>query len=255
VSSSHHAGPPSAQSTPLWRSFGPLAIFAVAVLAGLAAALWLGAARRSAGDGPATLTVFVRPNADAKQPLNVEDAGALPVRVGGSMTLEIRLKEPAFLYLVWQNSEGKVLPLYPWNTDRLEVTDISGTPPQRRASKVLFSPLQLGGGWAFGVEPGMETVLLLTRDEALPENFDLGKQLADLPPASAPRQPEEIVVLSVPRRGRTVKTLTAKNRGNDKAGSDADAALKEVMLRLAKDFDLVHAVRFTHAEPQAETTP
>ena len=96
------------------------------------------------------------------------------------MTIDVELAEPAFIYLVWIDSEGHVLPLYPWNNEVFEIKDLSEPPPLRRATKRIFSPL-LGRTWTFGSRGGTETVLLFVRRTALPHDVQLGALLKSPP--------------------------------------------------------------------------
>src|SRR5262245_17317367 len=119
------------------------------------------------------LTVLVRPADRTIEPVPLEQAGSLPVQSGGAMVLDAQLSEPAYMYFVWLDSEGRVLPFYPWNNETLEVEDINEPPPARRPSKLVFSPL-LGRAWNFGSQGGSETVLLLARRTPLPTETKLG---------------------------------------------------------------------------------
>src|SRR5439155_23003064 len=85
-----------------------------------------------------TLTVLVRPPDRTVEPVPVSDPGALPVQSSGAMTIDVELDEPAFIYLVWIDAEGRILPLYPWNNETLEIKDLSAPPPLRRATKRIF---------------------------------------------------------------------------------------------------------------------
>jgi hypothetical protein len=206
------------------------------------------ARRPSARPLDGTLDVIVRPPERAVEPLPVEDLGALPVRAGGIMNLEVRLNQPACIYLVWLDCEGRALPLYPWNTERLEVTDFERPPPVRLAARIVHSPL-LGGGWKFGQKGGQETVLLLARRTPL----DAGVQLATLIEAVPPPKvldPEELAIFGVDGGADEVSVLLARNRGDDSETRTADRELGELLVRLGDHFELVRAVRFAHAEEE-----
>ena len=193
-------------------------------------------------------SVLVRPPDRTIEPVPVEDSGALPVQTGGAMCLEVQLNEPAFAYLIWLDCSGQALPLYPWNNESLENKDIHQAPPTRRASNRIFSP-QLGNSWAFGDCQGMETVLLLARRTPLPAGRNIGDLLGAPPPPPPVRLPNELFVLSVNGGSQTVATLLAQNRGAEAESQAADERLQQLLLKLAKDFDLVRAVRFAHAGP------
>jgi hypothetical protein len=162
------------------------------------------------------------------------------------MSLQVNLGQPAFSYLVWFNCEGQVVPLYPWNHDAIEVTDINRPPPVRKASDVLHSP-PIGGGWEFGKKGGLETVLLLARRTPLDEGTQLGSLLGTLPVPKV-RHRGELAVLGLDRGADSVSTLTALNRGTEDEARAVDEPLRALMLRLRDHFDVIRAVRFAHVE-------
>jgi hypothetical protein len=231
-----------------WLLIAGMVFFASA---GIVIAIWQARSQKPnevpLGPLDGKLLVYVRPLSRGVQSRPFEEKGALPVRAGGIMSLEVQLNQPAFAYLIWLDSEGQVLPLYPWNTKELEIKDIDQPPPLRRAAKLIYSPL-LGGGWTFGSQGGLETVLLVARRTPLPEATKLGPLLAPIPPPAKLRHPEELVVFGCDQSATTVSTLLAKNRGNETEAALADEALRELLLRLAPHFEFVRAVRFAHAE-------
>src|SRR4051812_45764612 len=84
------------------------------------------------------LNVLVRPADRTIEPIAIEQTGAVPVQSGGAMCLDVQLNQPAYVYIVWFNSAGEIVPLYPWNNERLEITDIDEPPPNRRPGKHIF---------------------------------------------------------------------------------------------------------------------
>jgi hypothetical protein len=180
------------------------------------------------------LNVLVRPPDRTLDPIAVEQAGAAPVQSGGAMCIDANLDEPAFIYIVWFNSEGQILPLYPWNNERLEVTDVNQPPPVRRAGKLVFSPL-LGGNWTFGDKPGTETVVLLARRTPLPEGIEIGKLLKSEGVPSVVGSPNEVVKVEL---GGAAKSEKGPVQG----------PLAEFLTPLAEHFELVQAVQFGHAD-------
>jgi serine/threonine protein kinase len=64
------------------------------------------------------------------------DTGALPVRNGESVHLEVQLNQPAFIYLLWVDGEGHVQPLYPWDPER----GLSASPGSQTRHQFLDSP-------------------------------------------------------------------------------------------------------------------
>jgi hypothetical protein len=219
---------------------------AIALLAGggAFAAWWYGSPKQEAGALDGKLIVIVRPPERAVEPLLVEEAGALPVRAGGIMSLEVQLDPPAYAYLVWLDTEGQVVPLYPWNHDTIEVTDVNQPPPVRRSAKVVYSP-PIGGGWKFGKRGGLETVLLLARRTPLDSGTRLGPLLGQFPPPKL-RLRDELVVLGLDGGSESVSTLLARSRGPEDEARAIDEPLRAALVRLRGQFELIRAVRFAH---------
>jgi hypothetical protein len=189
------------------------------------------------------LTVLIRP-ADSRDFLVVEEPGAVPVRAGAAMGLQVNYNQPMFSYLVWLDSQGQVVPLYPWNNDRVEVADANEPPPVRIASKVVMSP-GLGTGWTFGPRGGVETVLLLARRTALGKDTHLGSLLGSLPPTSM-RSRGEVAVLGLDRGSEAASTLLALNRGTEEEARAVDQPLLARLEQLRDHFELIRVVRFAH---------
>ena len=192
------------------------------------------------------LIVYVRTSERGVESIPIEKAGALPVRANGIMSLEANFSRPACAYFVWFDCEGRVLPLYPWNYDTLDVTDINQPPPTRIGAKIIYSP-PIGSGWNFGKKGGIETVLLLARREPLDSNVSLGS-LLNLPPPPEMQHREELVGFEVNRGDESVSTLFSNNRGSEEDSRAADEQVKAMMLRLREHFELIRVVRFTHEE-------
>src|SRR5438067_4844760 len=159
-----------------WLLFFPIGI----VIGGCAAFAWWRsapakqeAAKQEAKPLDGKLTVLVRPPDRKIDPVPLDQPRALPVVSGGAMCLDAQLNQPAYIYLIWIDSERRVLPLYPWNNETLDVTDANEPPPVRRATRLVFSPL-LGRTWTFGQTSGMETVVVLARRTPLPADVHLG---------------------------------------------------------------------------------
>lgn len=115
----------------------------------------------------------------------LNDPAALPMAPGDWLRIDVSLNRPAYCYVVWIDTEGRVTPLYPWLDDDWTQRPKTETPQDR-----LILPDQPGGGLAaapLGPGPaGMETLLLLTRDDPLPVEFDLAGLIGQFPPQKAP---------------------------------------------------------------------
>jgi hypothetical protein len=239
---------PVAASSPYQTPWLLLAAIAVFAGGGVAVALWFGWPGQP-GVGPSggrldgKLTVLVRPPDRNVEPVSVEEPGAVPVQTGGAMCLDAQLNQPAFVYFVWLDSAGNVLPLYPWNNERLEVTDINEPPPVRRATKLVFSPL-LGSNWTFGEGAGTEVVLLLARRTPLPTDIKLAELLTPL--ACESQQTSKVTILGLDGGAKSVAVLLpAASAARPQTLAAADP-LGRLILRLGQHFELVRAARFAH---------
>jgi len=199
------------------------------------------------------LTVLVRP-ADRKiDPISIDQPGALPVVSGGAMCIDAQLGEPAFIYLVWIDPQGRVLPLYPWNNETLEVTDVNESPPTRRATKLVFSPL-LGRAWTFGDQPGMETVVVLARRTPLPSDVHLDSFFEELSSDDRTQMLDRRAVVTISKGSPIVKMtgLSGESQGGDLYSSERH--LRGLIDRLRLQFEFVEAIQFPH-KPAATSLP
>jgi hypothetical protein len=71
--------------------------------------------------------LVVKSKDGTRRRLRLADRNSLPVRADDEIRIEARLDRPAYVYLFWLGSEGKVAPLYPWRDH-----DWSTRPSQER---------------------------------------------------------------------------------------------------------------------------
>lgn len=236
-----------------WRYWLLLSVLAL-VAGGTALAVWWPNSNPSkqSGDPPdeklleGKLSVTIRPRGEFQHSHVVGESDGMPARNGGTMSLDAQFEQPACVFFVWLDCEGRVVPLYPWNHETLEVKDINQPPPARKAARFVFNP-PIGKGWTFGNKGGVETVLLLARRTPLEPGVKLGPLLGLVPPPKL-RLPNEVVIFELNRGADSVSTLLAFNRGPDEEARAADEPLKAAMLRLREHFELIQAVRFAHVE-------
>jgi hypothetical protein len=88
---------------------------------------------------------------------------AVPLTPRDYVRFEIRLNRPAYLYLVWLDTEGRAMPLYPWRED-----DWQKRPDREEPRDRLSEPASADGMVPLAAgPPGIEVVLLLARDAPL----------------------------------------------------------------------------------------
>ncbi len=106
----------------------------------------------------------------------LDEPGMLPLAADDQVRVEAELSRPAYAYILWVDGQGKVSPVYPWTPG-----DWSQRPEVETKVARLSLPEQLDTGWELEPSTGMETLLLLGRDEPLPRDVDLQLLLAGLP--------------------------------------------------------------------------
>jgi hypothetical protein len=163
----------------------------VLLLAALSFPVWLGLVRGrySRPEGPtpppAPLTGAVNvliwePGNSSRQRLALGEPGAMPLKAGDQIRVEARVNRPAYLYLVWIDSDGEPQPVYPWRPG-----DWNHHPAAEQRVRHVSLPSNEGNGWP--MKPGgagMETLLLLARESPLPPGVDMKSLLANLPRSS-----------------------------------------------------------------------
>jgi hypothetical protein len=123
-------------------------------------------------------------NADpARKRMLLSDPQALPLRAKDQIRIEVELNRPAYVYLLWIGAEGAITPLYPWVPGEWDKR-----PREVRTNQVNL-PEAVDQGWSMEGASGMESLLLLARDEPLPADVDLKQMLLGLPklPLQDPR--------------------------------------------------------------------
>jgi serine/threonine protein kinase len=188
-------------------------------------------------DGELTLRVW----GPDKHGLSLDQTGALPVRNAEMVHLEVWLSQPAFIYLLWINSRGRVQPLYPWDPER----GFGEPPGPQTPRRSLHSPPRVDGGWEVDGAGGLETAILLARETPLPLSVDLARLVDTMPQAPASDLREWHVWKLTPELSSPRLTL-AQHRGLKTESRRIDDPLLQLLERLRPHFALIEAVRFAH---------
>jgi serine/threonine protein kinase len=194
--------------------------------------------------GDIDITVSSRPEKLAtsvtmyKSGVRISEPGELPLKNGRFVRLQARLNRPAYLYLLWVDTDGSVLPLYPWDAEHSS---------QRWDAPVVASasePVQLvqvpsleHPGFRTSGPGGFQTVLLLARSTPLEQEVNLHAILGELP-ASPLR---EVAWLDSQKRGIVLGP----------AEDMEDPILSQLEQRLRPHFDLIRMLRFAQVEPDS----
>ncbi len=125
--------------------------------------------------GTIDLLVWGAHEAD-RQGVRVVDELALPLRTGDRLRVNVQLNQPAFIYVLWLDTHGTVLPIYPWPAGNWEPRSAN-----ERPRMCVSLPQQHDAGWMMqATEDGMETLLLLVRSSRLPREVDLPSLLSHI---------------------------------------------------------------------------
>jgi tRNA A-37 threonylcarbamoyl transferase component Bud32 len=178
----------------------------------------------------------------AKRGLKIEELGALPLLPGERVQIEARLNQPAHVFLLWVNSRGEVIQLWPRDDGKFGSRPSDGSPRE-----TVHSPEALDEGHKMGGPGGLETVLLLARRTPLPPGRDVTTLIGTLP-ASPLRDEREFAVRGFDEGRPTEALRVGLHRGIDAMANTIDDPLLRMMERLrAKcQFDLIKAVRFAY---------
>ena len=177
-----------------------------------------------------------------KRGLRVDEPGALPLLPGEQVHLEAHINQPAYLYVLWLDGQGKASLLYPRQDGKFGSSPSGGS-----ARDTVHSPEALDQGLRMKGPGGLETALLLVRRKPLASNIDLTALIGPLP--KSPLRNELEVAVRGFNEGQPVESLMALNRGIDDAETaKIDDPLLQLMekLRTQNQFDVIKAVRFAY---------
>jgi hypothetical protein len=121
--------------------------------------------------------LVLRPAAGQVNKLMLSDPESLPLRLGSDyVRIEAKLNRPAYLYIVWVDPDGSVNLVYPWDEEK------KCRLPDEKPTQGLFWPDEKTGGFLNPGPAGTSTLLLLAREDKLPEQEDIGNLFGKLAP-------------------------------------------------------------------------
>jgi serine/threonine protein kinase len=126
-------------------------------------------------DGTIDVRVW-NPNDPKRARLSLLDPTTLPLRTGDEIRVEAKTNRPAYLYVIWIDTDGVAKPVYPWKPGTWDAENGS-----QKAAEKLSLPGQIDGGWPIEGGPGMETLVLLGRDQPVPAGIAFKDLFAGLP--------------------------------------------------------------------------
>jgi hypothetical protein len=124
--------------------------------------------------------MVVRPTAGKNRYLALSHPEALPLRLGSDyVRIDAKLIRPAYIYIVWVDTDGTVDLVYPWDEEKKRRL------PDESPRDQLYWPDETSGGFLNPGPAGTATMLLLARDEKLPDDVDIAKLFGKLEPQKA----------------------------------------------------------------------
>ncbi len=177
--------------------------------------------------------------------------GKRPLRPYDKLRLRANVNRPSFLYVVWLDTRGTALPVYPWRHG-----DWHDRPTRERPISNLALPAVLDEAWTMGNDPpGMETLLLLARATPLPADVDLRHAVAALTATPLPARPALFWFQKggdQPRTGRKRGILLDRL----KAVSDPMLHLQQLIAEaLGPHFGFIRAVSFPVSNVPSDPVP
>jgi hypothetical protein len=185
--------------------------------------------------------VVTRPGDEVRQNVAMHDPAARPMRPGDLIRVKAELNRPAYVYLVWIDSAGEVTPMYPWIAG-----DWKRRQPEEKAA--TFKLPQVNGEWEWWPmgpgKRGLETMVLLCRDEVLPVDVDLKGLLGRFGPQ--PLAGQDVGAVAWFENGDTVRDeqqrapLTTPVKG----GNPLERLNREVQRRVKEHFSYTRAITY-----------
>jgi hypothetical protein len=180
--------------------------------------------------------VVSEPHNPRRQHRRLHEPGARPLRPGDEVRVEAVLDRPGFVYVVWLDARGKLIPIYPW-----EEFDWGKRPAQEEPVQRLVLPSD-GGIYPIDPSPeGLETLLLLVRETPLERDADLPGLLGDLGPQAWP----DLSYVAWFQNG--VEVTDEPDRAPSRIGESANPAVRtqqRIRRRLGERFAFTRAVSF-----------
>jgi hypothetical protein len=184
--------------------------------------------------GSLTLRIWDPKDAN-RRGLALTDVGALPLRAGDLFHVEGSATRPIYLYVIWIDPDGIAKPVYPWPAG-----DWSKPPQTERPVTEIKLPPGSGTWWPMPDEQGIETLVLMGREQPLPPDIVLKDMFTGLFPPLV-KSADSIVWLDPPERQRSPDFSSVK-----KAGDPVRDAQRRLADRFKGHFPLLQVVSFAN---------
>jgi len=219
---------------------------AIAAIAILALVIRFTSPRGQQSSQPLTGSIDVQvwdPKDPERRGLSLTDPGALPLRTGDQVRLQVSVSRPSYLYVVWIDADGQPAPVYPW-----ERGDWGSRPDQEQPISALSLPQERDRGWSMKGPAGAETLLLLARATPLPRDVSIGALLSDFP---RPPLQDARTVVRMTDQGVQRQTDRGPELSDPHRIEDPELFVQRFLAtRLTPHFQLLHGIRFANGAGQ-----
>jgi serine/threonine protein kinase len=178
----------------------------------------------------------------------VQDTGALPLVPGEGIHVEVQVSEPAYVYVVWIDSDGDAVRLYPLDpAGGNKMEPLTVPPPEVPRAKGKLTVPSDGGRWEMkGDLSGLETILLLARrDKPLEAGVDLAALIKLKPTGLSPGHERELVIRGLDD-GKPLPQQEQQDRDRRPDAHLVDEPFEAMLNQLGQHFELVRAVRYAY---------
>jgi hypothetical protein len=195
------------------------------------------------------------PGDPARQRLRLHERRTLPLGPRDWIRIEATMDRPAYLHVVWIDTDGQATPFWPWQADDAARRLAREAPRDRLtlpAPESQADIMPMAGG-----PPGIEALLLLARDTPLsPAEDDAVRRALAQPPARRPTTPPaaDLAVAVWLENGERVVDEPTRAPILDKAASsgDPEIRIRNVMRELQAVFPYTRAVCFGNQGNQSK---
>lgn len=192
--------------------------------------------------GDSVELMLSQPDNETRRWLNLHYSSGRPVKAEDRVHVEARLDEAAYIYMLWIDSAGALLPLYPWQPG-----DWNSRPSDESPTDQISLPTSAIEPLPLSPEPGMETLIMLVRQSPLEADVDLLKTLGTLPRQTAQQAGSRIEFVN----GQIVTELQYPGRGPkrfdpSKIDDPVLTTQRLVQDKLAEQFSFIHSISFAN---------
>lgn len=239
------------------------------LLCGLGISAWIwsksgkdikvGKSKESEGDKARNLAPLICTKFDAfvikmggKTPARIPLPGTIPCGKGDQLFVEASFSQPCFPYLLWLDSEGNLLPLYPWSPDGSKILPdnlLSVANPSGPVTDLVWPGRGISGSRQtikLDGKTGFETLILLARTEALDKPIAEFLGSRKFPAQKSVGNPHEFLILGGDK-GEDPRMIDGEiSRGiQDNAGEFRDP-VDALLLEFKDVFPTRRSIRFVN---------